>query len=50
MTGREWHRMRAGFAVQGPYRSNMNIRALIWLAVYMACCLGGYLLLDTIIP
>lgn len=33
----EWQRMRAGFAVQGPYRRRRIGRWLIALAVVAAC-------------
>jgi len=36
MTNPEWQRMRAGFAIQGPYPRRQRVRVLRWLLALAA--------------
>ena len=36
MTSTEWQRMRAGFAIQGPYPRRQRARVLRWLLAFFA--------------
>lgn len=36
MTSTEWRRMRAGFAIQGPYPRRQRARVMRWLLAFVA--------------
>ena len=35
MTSTEWQRMRAGFAIQGPYPRRQRARVIRWLLAFV---------------
>jgi len=35
VTSHEWQRMRAGFAIQGPYQRRQRARVMRWLLAFL---------------